>query len=323
MRRRIISAIVIILVLCCCMGENMPIVKAKTGAETLTMVTKKKTLVAGKTVQLKVEYTDNSGKTKEVPGKQVNWSVSDKTVATITKTGVLKGKTVGNVTITAKYQGKKVTYRVRIKGKQVIGIDAGHQAKGNGDKEAIGPGASVIKAKVSSGTTGVSSRVPEYKLTLAIAKQLKEELIARGYEVVMTRTTNDVDISNKERALLLNEACDIGIRLHCDGSSSSTVKGATALYTSTKNPYVKASVSKNSKLLANALMEHYCEVTGIKNRGGSYRDDLTGNNWSTIPNVVLEMGFMSNASEDEWMQKRGNQAKMVQGIADGIDAYFK
>lgn len=75
----------------------------------------------------------------------------------------------------------------------------------------------IVAGKVASETTGVSSKMPEYKLTLIIAKQLKKELIARGYEVVMTRTTNDVDISNKECALLLNESCDIGICLHCDG----------------------------------------------------------------------------------------------------------
>jgi N-acetylmuramoyl-L-alanine amidase len=206
---------------------------------------------------------------------------------------------------------------------KVVAIDAGHQARSDSSTEPIGPGASTKKAKVAGGTSGVSTRVPEYKLTLQVAKKLRKELLSRGYEVVMVRTSNNVNISNKERAILANKSgADICIRLHADGSGSSSVRGASALYPSTKNPYV-GKLSNKSKRLSQCVLNKYCKQTGIKSRGLSLRDDLTGTNWSKIPVTLIEMGFMSNPTEDRLMQNSSTQKKMVNGIADGIDAYFK
>ena len=51
-------------------------------------------------------------------------------------------------------------------------------------------------------------------------------------------------------------------------------------------------------------------------------DNMTGLNWSTIPNTILEMGFMTNRNDDTLMQDLGMQKKMVKGIAEGIDDYL-
>ncbi len=210
---------------------------------------------------------------------------------------------------------------VQSNGKKVA-IDAGHQMRGDSSTEPMGPGSSTKKAKVAGGATGVSSRVPEYKLTLNVAKKLKKELTKRGYEVYMIRSSNKVNISNKQRAQRANKSgADIYIRLHGDSSTSSGVRGASGLYPSSSNPYV-GKLSKSSRRLTKNILSAYCRKTGIRNRGCVVRNDLTGTNWSKIPVTLIEMGFMSNPTEDRNMQKSKFQKRMAKGIANGIDKYF-
>lgn len=215
-------------------------------------------------------------------------------------------------------KGKDIVSRSDI----IVAIDAGHQSRLNLEKEAVGPGAFTKKIKVAGGATGVASKVPEYKLNLRVAKKLRKELLEKGYRVYMIRTKNDVNISNKQRALRANKSgADIYIRIHADSSTSSDAKGASMLYPSEKNKYV-GYLSKKSKKLSNCILKSYCKKTGIKSRGLIQRDDLTGTNWSKIPVTLIELGFLSNPSEDRFMQKAGNQEKMAKGIAQGIDDYF-
>ena len=112
----------------------------------------------------------------------------------------------------------------------MVAIDAGHQKKGDTRKEPIGPGSRKKKAKVASGTQGVATKVPESKLTLSVAKKLKWELKKRGYKVYMVRRKQNVNISNKKRALLVNKSgADVCIRLHADAGGK-RVRGASALF---------------------------------------------------------------------------------------------
>ena len=204
-----------------------------------------------------------------------------------------------------------------------IAIEAGHQKHANLSLERMGPDTNQKKIKVAGGTSGVVTHVPEYKLNLALAKKLKAELESRGYTVYMVRTKNNVNISNRTRAIKANRSgAKICIRIHADDAGSRGPSGASSLYKTRANKYATARVNKKSKRLSKCLLKGLCKRTGAKNRGLSKRNDLTGSNWSKIPTTLLEVGFMSNPAEDRKMQKTSYQKKIAKGIADGVDAYF-
>lgn len=206
---------------------------------------------------------------------------------------------------------------------KIIAIDAGHQGKGNSEKEPIGPGASEMKAKVASGTQGTATGIPEYQLTLAVSLKLKQELIDRGYQVYMIRETNDVNISNAERAQMADKSgADIFVRVHANSLNDSSVQGALTMCQTSKNPY-NGSLYSKSVSLSKAVVNGICNQTGFKNRGVQETDSMSGINWCNIPVTIVEMGFMSNADEDKKMATEEYRDKIVKGIADGIDAYYK
>lgn len=204
----------------------------------------------------------------------------------------------------------------------VVVIDPGHQGRGDSSTEPNGPGSSTMKARVAGGTHGTTTGVYEYQLTLVISQQLQAELENRGYTVYMTRTSHDVNISNMERAQYASSVgADIAVRIHANGSDNASVSGALALAPSSSNPYI-AYLSDSSWNLSKCILDAYCAATGMRNQGVSTSDTMTGINWSTVPVTILEMGYMTNPTDDVNMEDPAYQARMVQGIADGIDAYF-
>lgn len=206
----------------------------------------------------------------------------------------------------------------------IVSLDPGHQAP-EVDMSALepnGPGASEMKRKATGGTVGKYSGVPEYQLNLKIAQMVREELVNLGYQVIMTREDDQTAVSNAERAMIANEAgADIAVRIHANGSENTTVSGALALIPSSANPYV-GDLYEQSYYLAECVLGEYCKTTGFVNRGIQTNDTMTGINWSRVPVVILEMGFMSNQSDDLQMNDENFQKQMVQGIVSGIVRYF-
>ena len=206
--------------------------------------------------------------------------------------------------------------------KFLICIDPCHQEKGDWRTEPVGPGAPYQKARVSSGTVGISTKKPEYILNLEASQVLKHILISKGYEVIMTRDSHNVNISNMERATFANNKnANMVIRIHADGSDDTSITGASILIPSQKGKYT-SSIFEASYQCAN-LVKAKMDSAGFKVNGIFERDDLTGFNWSTVPVILVEMGFMSNYNEDEMMSNAQYQRKMMQSIADGVEEYFQ
>ena len=198
-----------------------------------------------------------------------------------------------------------------------IGIDPGHQAHSNSAQEPVSPGSKETKAKVSSGTQGVKTRVPEYEVNLQVALLLKDALEAQGATVYMTRDTNDVDISNVERAEMMNElGVDVVLRLHCNGSTNQSTSGIGL--------YVKSSGegAEESYAISEVLIAAMGEATGANTESVHVRDSYSGLNWSTVPSILVEMGYMSNPDEDEKLCSPEYQSELVHGMVDGLIAYF-
>jgi N-acetylmuramoyl-L-alanine amidase len=217
-----------------------------------------------------------------------------------------------------------VTAQVNVQAAEeyVICIDPGHQAKSDLSPEPIGPGASETKDRVRGGATGTTTRIPEYEITLQIAMNLKEHLEAEGVTVVMTRDANDVNVSNAERAQIANAAnADLFIRIHADGNTDPNVAGVSTLYPGS-NRWTEP-ISVQSEQAARTVHAEVLASTGAVSRGVVPRTDLSGFNWSEVPAVLVECGFMSNPVEDRLLASPHYQTKLAAGMASGILKYLE
>jgi N-acetylmuramoyl-L-alanine amidase len=199
-----------------------------------------------------------------------------------------------------------------------IGIDPGHQARANAQLERVSPNSDEMKPKVSSGTAGVKTRASEYQVNLDVSLQLRDALEALGCTVFMTRETNDVDISNQQRAVMMNDyGVDLVLRIHCNGSERSSANGIGLYVNAT------GAIAEDSLSAAKAILPHMIRATGAREDGIFQRDTYTGLNWSTVPCILVEMGYMSNPEEDVKLSDPEYQAKLVSGMVEGICAWLE
>ncbi len=205
---------------------------------------------------------------------------------------------------------------------KIIAIDPGHQMASDPATEPIGPNAAEQKARVSQGTTGTATGKAESELNLEVALKLKAALEAAGYQVVMTRESQSVNISNAERAQIANNAsANACISIHANSSTDPSVKGVMTVCPTAANPYCTA-IYNNSYRLSNAVVNAVAASAGAVNAGIWQTDTMTGLNWSTVPVTILEMGYLTNAEEEQQLVTEDYQNKLVQGIVEGLNQYF-
>lgn len=210
------------------------------------------------------------------------------------------------------YHGGKI-----LKGYKIC-IDPGHQASGNKEKELCAPWSKDRKAKCTSGTCGNFTGTEEYIINLSIAQKLQQQLTALGAEVLMTRETHDVNLSNRERAELANQfGADITLRIHCNSAESESVEGIE-LYVRGNGDgtaqYRKKAEADYKK--ASEMISYLCRETGATSRGIFQSDAYTGINWCENPCIIIECGFLSNEKEDRLLNTAAYQERIVAGIVN-------
>jgi len=194
----------------------------------------------------------------------------------------------------------------------VIVIDPGHQAETDETEETLFPGATVGKPRCTSGAVGVDINTKEYEVTLEIALATKAYLEACGASVILTRETNDVNLSNQERAdIAVAASPDIFIRIHADSVSDSEVSGVIA-YVPDSGNYIET-----DKKLADSLGTLVAEAQGIEYLGCFSTNAYTGLNYSTsVKSVQLVVGFLSNSEDEARLNDDSNTYEIAAAIAE-------
>ena len=190
-----------------------------------------------------------------------------------------------------------------LKGK-IICIDPGH---GGTDVGAIGR----LGGK----------EIYEKNITLSIALPLRDMLTSAGAKVVMTRSTDkdvygpwaDADPELQARCDVANEAhADAFISIHIDSFSNGSVDGTTAYYN-----------AKSSKDLLLAQMMHQATMSGlaIPDRGVKSNDFYVNVN-TTIPSVLMEMGFITNPHRLQMLTSTWGPKTIAKSLFNGLVNYF-
>lgn len=250
------------------------------------------------------------------------------TSTTLTPSPTPSSSASGNLTVTPSPEPTATptpepTEAPLVTGGHKIAIDPGQQKSQMTEEEPVGPGATATTAKMSYGATSTTTGKREYEWSLVFAKRLEAELLARGYEVVLTREEHDVKISNAERARFVNASgAEVYLSIQADAASNLDAKGIYTQIPSKNNAFV-GKLYDDCRRLAKELQNNLIAETGTKDRGVQENDKVPAINYSEVPVAVLQLGFMSNVEEDTNLWSESYQDKMIKAICDSIDTYFR
>lgn len=227
--------------------------------------------------------------------------------------------------------GKAVLYEASVQRKEItVCVNAGHGTKGGSSvKTLCHPDGT---RKVTSGTTAAgayeavavsggmtfSDGTPESEVTLAMARILKDKLLEQGYDVLMIRDGEDVQLDNIARTVIANNAADCHIALHWDSTTSD--KGAFYMSVPSDATYRAMEPVASNWQEHNRLGEAL--IAGLKNNetkifsGGSMEMDLTQTSYSTIPSIDMELGDKKSDHSQSAL------SKLADGLVAGVNQYF-
>ena len=263
----------------------------------------------------------------EAQNRTILYESDDESIVTVDEYGVLYGVKSGRTTVRCISAANGTVTdtctvdvvredALRLEG-ITIGINPGHQSKAILSLYPIAPGSSTMKAGCKAGATGVNSKVAEHVVNLQVSLKLRDMLEAAGASVVMTRTTNDVSINNIQRAAMLNDAeVDMAIQVHCDGSESTTANGMSAYYRSTGNDV------RESKAFAETLLGTMVSDTGANSKGVHICNTYMSLNYSYTPAMLVELGFLSNPTEDALLNDDAYQNQLSRSMFEAICSYY-
>lgn len=219
-------------------------------------------------------------------------------------------------------QAATVGHAARAARTPVVVVDAGHDLHANLATEPIGPGSHTMKIKDGGGTSGILTHTPEAVITLAVALRLEAALKRSGVRVVMTRTTNShVSMGNVERANIANRAhANLFIRIHADGSTDATSAGAHTLYPASISGWTD-DVYNESLDAARLVQTQLVKAERFPDLGLDPRSDITGFNWSDVPVILPEIGFLTNPTEDRILSASPGQSRAALGLCRGVIAF--
>jgi N-acetylmuramoyl-L-alanine amidase len=200
----------------------------------------------------------------------------------------------------------------------VVVLDPGHDRYANLVTEPIGPGSSVLKIKDGGGTRGVVTGLPEADLNLRVALRARSLLERAGIRVVMTRTrTQGKSMGNIARARIANRAhAALFLRIHADGSADPSVRGTHTLYPAFRRGWTD-DIYTASRRAAGIVQHELVRALGFPDDGLQERADYTGFNWANVPAILVEMGFMTNPTEDRLLATAANELRAAVGLCRG------
>lgn len=214
----------------------------------------------------------------------------------------------------------------------VIGVNAGHGTEGgakvktlchpDGSAKVTGgsTAAGAMEAAAVSGGMTFQDGTPEREVTLRMAQILRDKLLSSGYDVLMLRDSEDVQLDNVARTVICNNVADCHIALHWDsGDGKNYDKGCfyISVPEALKNMEPVASHWQQHDTLGTDLVEGLREQGATIYGKGHMGIDLTQTSYSTIPSVDMELGNAYSDHSDVILEQ------LATGLLTGINTYFE